>query len=138
MPLLELMDVLTYRITGPLLQIEHWHNKLSTGKSVTVLQYLRFQSSLFTAELTNDEKEQLLKQDKIDLNELSSLTFEESWHGGYDSTEIEGKEGFSEEEIEEIMELAGECGEMLEENEWDLCDTFFELTDGCELELSEE
>lgn len=132
------MESLTYRITGSLLQIEHWQKTLSSGKSVKVLQYLRFDNSLFTAELTSDEKDQLLQQDKIDLNELSCLTFEEAWLGGHDSTEIEGKEGLSEKELEEITELAGEFGEMLDENDWCLCDTFYEMTDGCELELCEE
>jgi len=50
-------------------QLEHWTNVLSNGKHVTLLVYTYFYWGTFEIELTDKEKEDILKKDEIVLND---------------------------------------------------------------------
>ena len=132
-------------------QIEHWTNVLSNGKHVTLLVYTYFYWGTFEIELTDKEKEDILKKDEIVLNDYSVSCVElDSGCDCYE--EIENDEKYTKEELDEINKLIywhkdyhdEEYNtnteydfeqDILELNDWDLDDTIYGFDTGCELEL---
>ena len=136
-------------------QEEYWDNLLSNGKSVTILSTTFFRSGTFTITLTEKEKVELLKQDKIILNnyeiELDRLT-----DGQDHYVTIENIEDYGTQELLEIKKLLYVAKEewdtvqteeeieeefnedVMEENNWVIDDTIYGFTSGCRVFLIEE
>jgi len=132
-------------------QIEHWTNVLSNGKHVTLLVYTYFYWGTFEIELTDKEKEEILKKEEIVLNDYSISCAE--LDSGCDCYEdIENEESYTKEELVEINKLIywhkdyydEEYNtdtkydfeqDILELNDWDMDDTIYGFDTGCELEL---
>jgi hypothetical protein len=132
-------------------QIEHWTNVLSNGKHVTFLVYTYFYWGTFEIELTDKEKEDILKKDEIVLNDYSVSCVE--LDGGCDCyQEIKNEEKYTKEELDEMNKLIywhkdyydEEYNtnteydfeqDILELNDWDLDDTIYGFDTGCELKL---
>lgn len=128
-------------------QEEHWLKTISTGKKVEFLITTFFRWGVFTIELDEKEKEEILKKEEIILNDYS-CSVEELWDGCYYDEEIVGKENYSKEELDEINNLLynSEDGEiqnspdehvdidLLESNGWSMDDTIYGIAGECELE----
>jgi hypothetical protein len=120
---------------------EQWTNALSNGKQVTILATLEYRSGDFEIELTDAEKESILKKESIVLNDYC-VSVNELWSGWGPDIEIKNEDMYTEEEICEIKKLAyGEdedededFNEIMEENGWSMNDTIYGFTTGCELE----
>ena len=131
-------------------ETEHWTNQLSNGKIVTFLVTNIFRWGTFEIELTDKEKEEILKKDTIVLNEYS-VSCQELWDGWLDGEEIQNRDNYTEEELDEIEKLIywhkdyydeyddGETydynEDILELNGWELDDTIYGFDTKCELEL---
>ena len=132
-------------------QIEHWTKDIN-GKKVTLLVYTYFYWGTFEIDLTDKEKEEILKKDSIILNDYSVSSHE--LDSGCDQYEdIENEESYTEEELLEINRLiyrpvededydSDEDDEeykydvdILQMNGWDMDDTIYGMDTGCELEL---
>ena len=138
-------------------QTEQWNNVLSNGKHVRFEVTNYFYWGTFEIELTNKEKEEILKKDSIILNDYS-VSCPELDSGCDDSSEIYNIESFTQEECEEIHRLlyfdendaesyqnACDFGidaadpDVLEQNGWSMDETIYGMDTGCELEcISEE
>ena len=128
-------------------QEEHWLKTISSGKKVKFLITTFFRWGVFTIELDEKEKEEILKKEEIILNDYS-CSVEELWDGSYYDEEIVGKENYSKEELDEINDLLynSEDGEiqnspdehvdidLLEGNGWSMDDTIYGIAGECELE----
>ena len=129
-------------------QIEHW-TKYINEKNVTLLVYNYFYWGTFEIDLTDKEKEEILKKDSIILNDYCVSCLE--LDSGCDQYEdIENEESYTEEELLEIKRLIYRPIEdedydsdeeyyldtsVLEQNGWSMDDTIYGLDTGCELEL---
>ena len=130
---------------------EHWVNTLSNRKLVTVLFVQQWRTGIFTIELDETEKERLLAQDNITLNDCGA-SIDELTDGWYFGTEIKNKDNYNDEELKEIHKMMF-CDndnqaeydseveydfdqDIMEANDWSMDDTIYEITNGCELELA--
>ena len=121
------------------MEIVYWHNTLSSGKSVTLRAFTGFRWGLFTIELTFNEREKLLQKNKIILrlqttvdktttNDVNKCYLTDGWEHW---TEIDKKNEFTHEENEELVRIIGnEDKNTLIENDWEMSDTFYEITGG--------
>ena len=132
-------------------QIEHWTNVLSNGKCVTLLVYTYFYWGTFEIELTDKQKEEILKKEDIVLNDYSVSCVElDSECDCYE--EIKNEENYTKEELDELNKLIywhkdyydeeynadieyDFQQDILELNDWDMDDTIYGFDTGCELEL---
>ena len=83
---------------------EHWVNTLSNRKLVTVLFVQQWRTGIFTIELDETEKERLLAQDNITLNDCGA-SIDELTDGWYFGTEIKNKDNYNDEELKEIHKM---------------------------------
>ena len=83
-----------------------WNNTLKNGNPVSVKVGNVYRWGSFYIELTEREKEELLKKDEILLNEYEGFELIEMWDGGCDFwVNIVDEDDFTEEELEEINAL---------------------------------
>ena len=131
---------------------EHWNNKLSNGKQVTVFHVQQWRDGEFTIELDEKEKAIILTDDNIILNDWGACT-EEISSGWFYETKIKSEETFNDEEKKEIHKLMfcdkdneeEYCNDdlnfnnfeqdIMEANDWSMDDTIYEIVNGCELEI---
>jgi|APSaa5957512535_1039671.scaffolds.fasta_scaffold17283_3 hypothetical protein len=145
-----------YRITADYkkstYQTEHWTKQIN-GKKVTLLVYTYFYWGTFEIELTDKEKEEILKQESIILNDYSGVSCEQLNSGCDQYEEIKNEESYTEEELLEINQLiyrpvededydSDEDDEeyeydedVLRMNGWEMDDTIYGFDTGCELTL---
>lgn len=136
-------------------QEEHWVNKLKNGKFVTLYVTTFFRWGTFEISLTDQGKKEILEKDDIILNNYHCC-MEEMWDGCDRYIELQEKDTYSPEEIKEINRLIY-CEDdknsdsdyeydsenddfqedILDANGWDLDDTIYGFTTGCELEIVE-
>ena len=116
---------------------KYWCNELSDGTPVTVLHVQVWRSGIFTVELDETEKEKILAQDEIVLNEYG-VCVDELYDGTFHNYKILNT---CDEEVEEILEMmfrgGTECEfdeDMMDENGWSLDDTIYKVMGGVELE----
>jgi hypothetical protein len=130
-------------------QTEQWNNTLSNGKRVRFEITNYFYWGTFEIDLTDKQKEEILKKKSIILNDYG--VFVESLDIGCDySDEICNKESYTPEELKEIHRLlyldpddkesyTSDCHDVvedvLEQNGWSMDDTIYGIDTGCELEL---
>ena len=130
-------------------QTEQWNNVLSNGKHVRFEVTNYFYWGTFEIELTDKEKEEILKKESIILNDYSVSV--ESLDSGCDYyDEICNKDSYTEEELKEIHRLlyldpddeesyTSDCDDVnddvLEQNGWSMDETIYGIDTGCELEL---
>jgi len=120
-------------------QGEYWTNQLKNGKNVELLVTTYFRWGTFTINLTDIQKEEILKRESIILNEYD-CDFQEMWDGDSQYIEIENESQYSEEELAEINDKIYEDEdesydeEYLENNGWCLDDTIYGFSTGCVLE----
>ena len=127
-------------------QTEQWNNILSNGKRVTYEITTYFYWGTFEIELTDKEKEEILKKDEIILNDYG-CSLEELTDGCDHYEEIKNEASYNEGELREIKKLlyfspenddeySEDCDidqELLEENGWSMDDTIYGFSTGCEL-----
>jgi hypothetical protein len=127
-------------------QTEQWNNILSNGKKITYEITNYFYWGTFEIELTDEEKEEILKKDEIILNDYG-CSLEELTDGCDHYEEIKNESSYNEEELKEIKKLLyyspendddynEDCDvdeELLEENGWSMDDTIYGFSTGCEL-----
>jgi hypothetical protein len=127
-------------------QTEQWNNILSNGKRVTYEITNYFYWGTFEIELTDKDKEEILKKDEIILNDYG-CSLEELTDGCDHYEEIKNESSYNEEELKEIKKLLycspenndeydEDCDvddELLEENDWSMDDTIYGFSTGCEL-----
>ena len=129
--------------------IERWQNVISSGKSVIILVSYVYRDGEFTIELTNTEKDSIIKLDEIHLSNYSNVCCERLREESLQGVDIESEEQFTETELNEINALVyvrtgdGEeydntkCydtnAELLDANCWLLNDTLYGFTCNCEL-----
>ena len=129
-------------------QTEKWTNKLESGKKVIFLVTTFFRWGNFTIELTEKEKEDILKREDIVLNDYN-VSCDEIWDSCDIYTEIQDKDKYTKEELNEIHELLNIDGnddgyssdtqydfdpELFENNDWDIDDTIYGISCECDLE----
>jgi hypothetical protein len=107
---------------------EHWTNTLSNGKVVTVLHVQQWRSGTFSIEVDEVEKEKLLAQESIVLNDCGA-SVEELSEGWFYECKVKNEESYGEEEYDFDQDL-------MEANDWSLDDTVYEIMGGCEMELT--
>ena len=130
-------------------QTEQWNNVLSNGKHVRFEVTNYFYWGTFEIDLSDKEKEEILKKDSIILNDYS-VSCPELDSGCADSNEICNEDSYTEEELMEINRLIYRSIEdeeydsdeeysldtsVLEQNGWSMDDTIYGMDTGCELEL---
>ena len=130
-------------------QTEQWNNTLSNGKCVRFEITNYFYCGTFVIELTDKEKEEILKKDSIILNDYTGVSVESLDSGCDYSDEIYNKDSFTYEELKEIHRLlyldpedkesyTSDCDDVdedvLEKNGWSMDDTIYGIDTGCELE----
>ena len=127
--------------------IERWQNVISSGKSVIILVSYVYRDGEFTIELTDAEKNSIIKMDEIDLSNYSNVCCERLREESLQGVDIESEEQFTDAELNEINALVyvrtGEeydntkCydtnAELLDANCWLLNDTLYGFTCNCEL-----
>ena len=128
---------------------EHWTNQLSNGKCVTVLHVQQWRNGSFTIELSEKNKETLMTQEHIILNDHGA-SVEELSSGWFYETEIKNEDSFNDEEKKEIHRLMF-CDkededaynseekyyfeqDIMEANNWSMDDTIYEIYCGFEIE----
>ena len=83
-----------------------WNNTLKNGNPVSVKVGNVYRWGSFYIELTEREKEELLKKDQVLLNDYEDFELLEMWDGGCDFwVNIVDEDDFTEEELEEINTL---------------------------------
>jgi len=129
---------------------EHWTNKLSNGKTVTVLHVQQWNEGTFSIELDETNKAKITDQKNIILNDWGACT-EELCSGWYYKTKIKNEESFNDEEKKEIHKLMY-CDkdnedayyseeeyefeqDIMEANDWSMDDTIYEIVNGCKLSI---
>jgi hypothetical protein len=148
-------DIHIYEITADCkkstYQTEHWTNTLLNGKLVTLLVTTTFYWGTFEIELTNEEKQEILQKESIILNDYS-VSVQELDSGCDIEHEIKNKNKYTDDEIDEINKMFLWHNEyyensydnsedypfeydILELNKWELDDTIYGFSTGCELEL---
>ena len=130
-------------------QTEQWNNVLSNGKHVRFEVTNYFYWGTFEIDLSDKEKEEILKKDSIILNDYS-VSCPELDSGCACSDEICNEDSYTEEELLEINRLIYRSIEdeeydsdeeysldtsVLEQNGWSMDDTIYGMDTGCELEL---
>jgi hypothetical protein len=130
-------------------QTEQWNNTLSNGKHVRFEITNYFYWGTFEIELTDNEKEEILKKNSIILNDYAGVSVESLDSGCDYSDEICNKERFTPKELKEIHRLiyldpddkesyTNDCDDVdedvLEQNGWSMDDTIYGIDTGCELE----
>ena len=132
-------------------QEEHWINKLKNGKMVMIHVTTFFRWGTFEINLTDQEKDKILANEHIILNNYD-FSLEEMWDGCSFYVEINNEKSYSLEEIHEIKCLiycedfvnSTNCEyesnnsedfqeEILESNGWDLEDTIYGISTSCNL-----
>ena len=131
-------------------QTEQWNNVLSNGKHVRFEVTNYFYWGTFEIELTDKEKEEILKKDSIILNDHSGVSVESLDSGCDCSDEICNKDSYTKIERREIHRLlyfdryhqtsyTSDCDDIdediLELNGWSMDDTIYGMDTGCELTL---
>ena len=76
---------------------EHWFNTIN-GKKIELMVTNYFRWGTFTINLTNSEKEEILKKDEIVLNDYD-FEFEEMQDGDSRYVELQDEDKYSEEEL---------------------------------------
>ena len=130
-------------------QTEQWNNTLSNGKHVRFEITNYFYWGTFELDLTDKQKEEILKKKSIILNDYGVFVEDLDIECDY-SDEICNKESFTKEELKEIHRLlyldpddktsyTNECEDVnedvLQKNGWSMYDTIYGIDTGCELEL---
>jgi hypothetical protein len=133
-------------------QTEQWNNVLSNGKCVRFEVTNYFYWGTFEIELTDKEKEEILKKKSIILNDHSGVSVESLDSGCDYSDEICNIDSFTQEECQEIHRLLyfdendtesyqNACDDginadtdVLDQNGWSMDDTIYGIDTGCELE----
>jgi len=133
-------------------QTEQWNNVLSNGKQVRFEITTYFYWGTFEIDLSDKEKEEILKKDSIILNNYS-VSCPELDSGCACSDEICNEDSYTEEELLEINRLIYRSIEdedydsdeddeeysldtsVLEQNGWSMDNTIYGMDTGCELEL---
>ena len=130
-------------------QTEQWNNVLSNGKHVRFEVTNYFYWGTFEIELTDKEKEEILKKKSIIINDYAGVSVESLDDGCDWCDEICNKESFTPEDLKEIHRLlyldtddkksyTVECNDIdenvLEQNGWSMDDTIYGIDTGCELE----
>ena len=144
----------TYKITAnykkSTYQEEHWVNKLKNGRYVTLYVTTFFRWGTFEVSLTDQQKKEILEKEDIILNDYH-CSMEEMWDGCERYIELQEEDSYSPEEIKQIHRLMycedlDDSGyeydsdndefqeDILDANGWDLDDTIYGFTTGCELE----
>ena len=134
-------------------QTEYWCNTLSTGKEVILLITTIFTKGIFEIELTDSEKEIILRKETIVLNEYNCSN-QKLWNGSQQCHDIENKHIYTEKELRQINNLLfwADSSEdesydyiydsdteyhfgldLFEENGWILVETVYGFDSGCEL-----
>ena len=127
--------------------IERWQNVISSGKSVIILVSYVYRDGEFTIELTDAEKNSIIKMDEIDLSNYSNVCCERLREESLQGVDIESEEQFTDAELNEINALVyvrtdeeydnTKCydtnAELLDANCWLLNDTLYGFTCNCEL-----
>ena len=131
-------------------QTEQWTNTLSNGKHVRFEVTNYFYWGTFEIELTDKEKEEILKKESIILNDYPGVSVDSLDDGCDCYEEICNKDSFTPEELKEIHRLiyldhddeesyTRDCDDtntdILEQNGWSMDDTIYGFDTGCELEL---
>ena len=130
-------------------QTEQWNNELSNGKHVRFEITNYFYWGTFEIELTDKEKEEILKKKSIILNDYSGVSVESLDSGCDYYEEIRNKDSYTEEELKEIHRLlyldryhhtryTSDCDDdvdqdILELNGWSMDETIYGIDTGCEL-----
>lgn len=129
---------------------EHWINTLSNGKVVTVLHVQQWRSGTFSIEVDEVEKENLMAQESIVLNDCGASVEElsEGWlyeckvknEALYDDKDLKEihRKMFHDEDNDDEYDSEEEYDfdqDLMEANDWSLDDTIYEITGGCEMEL---
>lgn len=130
---------------------EHWTNTLSNGKVVTVLHVQQWRSGTFSIEVDEVEKEKLMAQESIVLNDCGA-SVEELSEGWFYECKVKNEELYDNKDLKEIHrrmfrdddnDHEYDSGEeydfdqdLMEANDWSLDDTVYEITGGCEMELT--
>jgi len=123
-----------------------WCNTLKSGKSVSVVAFNVYRWSNFYVDVTDDEKEELLKLDNISLNDYEYEMLDMT-DGGCDFwIEIINKSSFSDDELNEIDKLLEEdeddeawCfDERMENKGWNEADCEYTISCKCDLELVDD
>ena len=130
-------------------QTEQWNNVLCNGKPVRFEVTNYFYWGKFEIDLTDKEKEEILKKNSIILNDYS-VSCPELDSGCDSSDEICNKDTYTEEELIEINRLIYRPikdedydsdeeysfdKSVLEQNGWSMDDTIYGIDTGCELKL---
>lgn len=146
-------EIITYNIVplnkNSVYTTEHWTNILKNGLTVTVLYTQQWREGYFTIDVTENEKNALNTDDTIVLNDHGA-SVEELVSGWDYEHEIKNKEKYTDIELKEIYRLMY-CSEdnkdeydsdedhdfnqdIMEENEWTMDDTIYEIYNGFEFE----
>ena len=131
-------------------QIKQWNNILSNGKNVQYNITRYFKWATFDLELTDTEKNNLLKSKDIIVNNWPGAFCNELWGCCDYFEELVNKEKYTQEEIKEIHKLLHqEIGkvdccetdcedaideELLDDNGWSIGDIIYGIVGGCKLE----
>lgn len=118
---------------------EHY-TKIVLGKRVTLIITTVYRWGEFEVTLTEEEKEKMLNEDIVCVNDYDS-SFVSNIDGCEQFDEIKNLENYTEEEKNAIYKDIYEDVENeilfdkseLEDNDWDLDDTFYEIVGGIEL-----
>ena len=112
-----------------LVETQTWHRTLKNGKQVTLKVFIEYRCFKIEIELTDAEKAEILKMDKIPLDNYSFVPDE--MEGCNVDWEIVGEEDFTEEEREKFTE---DLDINFLDDDWTSSDnTSFELLCGCDL-----
>lgn len=146
-------EILTYNIVplnkNCVYTTEHWTNTLKNGLTVTVLYTQQWRYGNFSIDLTKSEKNAFNTNETIVINDYGGCT-EEIINGWYYECDIKNKDKYTDSELKEIYRLMY-CGEdnkdeydsdeeydfnqdIMEENDWSMDDTIYEIYDGFEFE----
>jgi hypothetical protein len=105
---------------------------ISSGKTATISHIVKYKSSIFIAQLNNDDKEDIVEDDYMNSN-VYNIFIKDLGKVLTSYTEIHNKDLYSKEEIEEI-----ECI-IVESHGWKQeLDTYYEIFDGCSLEPTQK
>lgn len=117
-----------------------YYTKTILGKNVTLIITTTYRWGEFEVTLTEEEKNKMLNEDIVCVNDYDSC-FVSNIDGCEQTEEIKNLESYTEEEKEAIYNDIYEDVENkilfdkseLEDNEWDLDDTIYEIAGGVEL-----
>ena len=131
-------------------QIEQWNNNLSNGRKVqyNITRYFRW--GTFEVELTDTEKDEILKSKDVIVNNWPGAICQDLWGCCDYFEELVNKDKYTPEEVKEIHKLLRQdlgkvdfnetdCEnaideELLHKNGWSMDDTIYGIVGGCKLE----